>query len=76
MRIGARDGLLMRLKRTTIKDKKGRREKEADKNSERIVSHLTPYPIQIMNDTYKKPNIKDCCHVPGRFNDLENLSEG
>ena len=29
-----------------------------------------------MAETYKRPNIKEACHVPNRLSDLENLSAG
>lgn len=32
--------------------------------------------LQIMNDVYKNPVIKICCHAPNRLQDLEALSLG
>ncbi len=32
--------------------------------------------FQIMNDTYKIPNVKQACHVQNRLSDLNTLSVG
>ena len=55
--------------------KERKKERKRERDPERV-HNLRIFLGQIMAETYKRPNIKEACHVPNRLSDLENLSAG